>query len=124
MNIEQESPCCKAPSEPDYSTTGKCIMVCTKCKQIVWVEPEEEKKDKNAMKAIFDRHKEGEIAEEKKDISREMCIKQGYVPPKCTLPGLLAMFLVQKGEDPCAGCNMDRGTCEGRPKKGVGSAQF
>lgn len=52
-----------------------------------------------------------------KDVMRDMCIDQGYVPPKCTLTGQVVWLLVNKGEDPCAGCNMDRDACDGRPKK-------
>lgn len=49
------------------------------------------------------------------DIMRQMCIDQGYVPAKCQLPGMLILALVNKQEDPCAGCNHDRGVCGGRP---------
>jgi len=38
------------------------------------------------------------------DTMREMCIQQGYVPPKCQLIGMIVWALVNKGEDPCAGC--------------------
>ncbi|OPY57150.1 MAG: hypothetical protein A4E55_01832 [Pelotomaculum sp. PtaU1.Bin035] len=50
------------------------------------------------------------------DMFRDMCIHQGYVPATCTLPGLIAWGLVNKGEDPCAGCNGDRSVCNGRPQ--------
>jgi len=51
-----------------------------------------------------------------KDIMLELCIKQGYVPSTCKMNGQMVFLLVQK-EDPCAGCNMDRNVCKGRPKK-------
>ncbi len=41
---------------------------------------------------------------------------QGHVPEGCYLHGHLVMFLVQKGETPCAGCNNDRSVCKGKPK--------
>jgi len=50
------------------------------------------------------------------DTLREMCIQQGYVPPKCALPGPMVWGLMQKGEDPCAGCNVPRSECGGRAK--------
>lgn len=50
------------------------------------------------------------------DTMLKLCIQQGYVPPKCLLNGHLVFLLVNKGEDPCAGCNMDRKECGGRPK--------
>jgi hypothetical protein len=46
---------------------------------------------------------------------RELCIQQQYVPEKCQLIGMIVFALVQKGEDPCAGCNHDRKICGGRP---------
>jgi hypothetical protein len=55
-------------------------------------------------------------SKEKKDVMRELCIKQGYVPATCKMPGQM-IFLLIKREDPCAGCNMDRAICKGRPKK-------
>ncbi len=55
--------------------------------------------------------------EKPKDTMREMCVAQGYVPPKCQLMGMVVWHLIQKGEDPCAGCNLDRNICGGRPRK-------
>jgi hypothetical protein len=55
--------------------------------------------------------------EEEKDIMRELCIKQGYVPATCKMPGQMIFLLVWEKGDPCAGCNMDRAICKGRPKK-------
>lgn len=45
------------------------------------------------------------------------CVRQGYVPKDCQLAGVLVFFLVNKGEDPCAGCNHDRTKCGGREKR-------
>jgi hypothetical protein len=52
------------------------------------------------------------------DMFKVMCVQQGYVPKTCTLPGTLVWYLIKQEEDPCAGCNMDRQVCLGRPKKG------
>lgn len=52
-----------------------------------------------------------------KDGMREMCIQQGYVPVKCKLPGLLIFALINKGENPCHGCNIDREECESKVNK-------
>jgi len=49
------------------------------------------------------------------DHLREMAIQQGYVPATCTLAGQIVMGLMNKGEDPCIGCNANRGICKGRP---------
>jgi hypothetical protein len=54
--------------------------------------------------------------DDKKDIMRELCINQGYVPCDCTMPGEMIFPLMHK-EDPCNGCNEDRNICNGRPKK-------
>ena len=48
---------------------------------------------------------------------RELCIKQGHVPAKCRLPGMIIAILASKGKDPCIGCNFDRGQCGGRIRK-------
>jgi len=45
---------------------------------------------------------------------RELCIKQGHVPAKCRLPGMIIAILASKGKDPCVGCNFDRDECGGR----------
>lgn len=50
------------------------------------------------------------------DMFRDMCIHQEYVPATCILPGQIAWGLVNKGEDPCTGCNGDRSVCKGRPR--------
>ena len=51
------------------------------------------------------------------DMMLEMAKQQGYVPLKCILPGAIVMGLINKGENPCWGCNQDRSVCEGQPKK-------
>ena len=51
-----------------------------------------------------------------KDLMREMCIGQGYVPSGCYLTGMIVFRIIQQGGDPCKGCNLDRGICGGRPK--------
>lgn len=50
------------------------------------------------------------------DINLQMAIGQGYVPRKCFLGGLVVMGLVNKGDDPCRGCNCPREKCGGRDK--------
>ncbi len=45
-----------------------------------------------------------------------LAIGQGYVPTKCTLPGVLVMALVMEGKDPCDGCEEDREECGGRQR--------
>jgi hypothetical protein len=53
---------------------------------------------------------------EEKDSMRELCIQQGYVPQKCKLPGMLVYGLINKGENPCNGCNENREKCGGNLK--------
>ena len=53
----------------------------------------------------------------KKDVMLELCKQQGYVPAKCTLSGAIVFGLINKGENPCDGCNEDRNKCDGRVKK-------
>lgn len=36
-----------------------------------------------------------------------LCIQQGYVPPNCTLDGIIAFGLIQEGKNPCKGCNIN-----------------
>lgn len=50
----------------------------------------------------------------REDILKEMCIKQGYVPSKCTLSGELIFKIVSFQKDPCMGCNGNRIVCGGR----------
>lgn len=51
------------------------------------------------------------------DIMRDLCIKRGYVPKTCTLPGQLVLALTNEQGDPCNGCNEDRSVCKGRENK-------
>jgi hypothetical protein len=51
------------------------------------------------------------------DMMRDMCIQQGYVPATCYLPGAVVYSEVKHGRDPCAGCNLDRAICHGRPRR-------
>jgi hypothetical protein len=53
------------------------------------------------------------------DIMRDMCIRQGYVPKTCMLPGQLIFGLVNEQGDPCNGCNHDREICKGRESKKI-----
>ena len=48
------------------------------------------------------------------DIFLKMAKDQGYVPQGCLLGGQVVMGLVQKGTDPCVGCNCPREKCGGR----------
>jgi hypothetical protein len=47
-----------------------------------------------------------------------MAKMQGYVPQGCLLGGLIVMAEVQRGENPCWGCNGPRDKCGGKPKRG------
>lgn len=49
------------------------------------------------------------------DIQLKMCIQQGYVPSTCLLAGAIVYGEVARVNDPCAGCQCDRGKCKGRP---------
>lgn len=51
------------------------------------------------------------------DMYKEICIKQGYVPPTCIMDGQMCFLLVQAQGDPCKGCNAERGKCTGRSKE-------
>lgn len=53
--------------------------------------------------------------EEKKEVEN-LAIKQGWVPPGCTLEFIHILSLMQDGQDPCEGCNEDRKICKGRSK--------
>jgi len=48
------------------------------------------------------------------DIFLKMAKGQGYVPEACKLGGQTVMGLVNKGVDPCNGCNCPREKCGGR----------
>ena len=53
---------------------------------------------------------------------KDMMIGQGYVPPTCSLDvriaGPLIWDEINKGRNPCWGCNSDRSICKGAPKQG------
>ncbi|HEC66826.1 MAG TPA: hypothetical protein ENI23_16245 [bacterium] len=51
------------------------------------------------------------------DTMLKIVIRQGYVPPKCLLGGLIVLSLINEGKDPRAECNSDRSICRGRPIK-------
>lgn len=55
-------------------------------------------------------------------LGKQMMIDQGYVPKTCTLDPQIAGILIYTetaaGRDVCAGCNMDRAICKGRPRTG------
>ena len=51
------------------------------------------------------------------DFQLGMSKAQGYVPQSCLLGGATVWSEVQKGHDPCAGCNCDRDKCHGRPRQ-------
>ncbi len=42
-----------------------------------------------------------------KDEMLNLCIQQGYIPPNCTLNGMIVFGLVQEGKNPCIGCNIN-----------------
>lgn len=46
---------------------------------------------------------------------KQMMVKQGYVPERCGLDGMIIWGLINRSEDPCAGCNELRAKCGGRP---------
>jgi len=48
------------------------------------------------------------------DTWKEAMIHQGYVPEKCQLDGNIIWGLINRSEDPCAGCNFPRNKCGGR----------
>lgn len=54
-------------------------------------------------------------------IGKERMIRQGYVPPTCTLPveiaGPLIWSEINQGRSPCDGCAHDRSICHGGPPK-------
>jgi len=53
----------------------------------------------------------------KLDIKLQMAIHQGYVPSKCLLSGIVVMDEINRGNDPCGGCECDRNICGGRKKR-------
>lgn len=50
------------------------------------------------------------------DILLGLAKRQGYVPKNCLLGGLVVMGEINKGNDPCRGCECERVKCGGRPK--------
>lgn len=54
------------------------------------------------------------LSKAKEDSLLQACIKLGYVPNGCYLNGMVVMGLMNRSEDPCLGCNMDRAICHGR----------
>lgn len=48
------------------------------------------------------------------DTLLKLAISQGYVPKKCLLGGIVVMSEINKGNDPCGGCECNRGKCGGR----------
>ena len=54
-------------------------------------------------------------------MNMKLMIQQGYVPETCTLQdsvgGALIWSEINASRDPCAGCNMNRAECHGRPKQ-------
>lgn len=62
-------------------------------------------------------HYFNQAAADTDDLQLRMAIHQGYVPNSCLLGGKLVMFLVDRGEDPCADCHGPRERCHGRPLK-------
>lgn len=52
-----------------------------------------------------------------KGIMRDIAIRQGYVPPKCTMDGFYIMAFINSGKDPCDGCRESRAICGGRPNR-------
>ena len=55
-------------------------------------------------------------AADSKDILLKIAIDQGYVPLTCLLTGPVVMMFVNKGKDPCKGCEGPRERCRGRDK--------
>ena len=56
------------------------------------------------------------IEEDGTDIMRNIMVQQGYIPRTCTLHGRVIFGLINRGEDPCKGCNENRTICKGREK--------
>jgi hypothetical protein len=58
-----------------------------------------------------------------RDRMREMAVQQGYVPPACKLSGILIIYLVYRGQNPCWGCNVNREDCGGARKLSENEAE-
>ena len=63
-------------------------------------------------------HYFNQISPDEDDIMLGMAIMQGYVPKTCLLGGIIVMGLVEKGENPCNGCEGPRHKCKGRVNDG------
>lgn len=51
------------------------------------------------------------------DIQLKMAIGQGYVSAACLLGGMTVMSEINKGNNPCWGCNGPRDKCKGQAKR-------
>jgi len=51
------------------------------------------------------------------DVQLGMAKHQGYVPQTCLLGGATVMDEINKGRNPCDGCEGPRSRCKGSPKK-------
>jgi len=51
------------------------------------------------------------------DYDLKGAIDHDYVPSTCLLGGFIVMMEKVAGRDPCAGCNIPRDKCGGRPKR-------
>ena len=51
------------------------------------------------------------------DTKLQMAIHQGYVPGTCLLGGVIVLDEVNKGRNPCWGCNGPRERCMGKPRR-------
>ncbi len=54
------------------------------------------------------------------EAARTILSRQGYITPKCTLPGqtmfMLVMHEINAGRSPCWGCSQVRSVCGGEPR--------
>ena len=58
-----------------------------------------------------------EQVEADKDVMQlGMAKMQGYVPQTCLLGGMTVMDKINKGSNPCWGCECPRDKCNGKPK--------
>lgn len=52
-----------------------------------------------------------------KDVIKDLCVDQGYVPKTCLLPGPIILYATGgKSGDACKECYHDRNVCFGRPR--------
>jgi len=47
-----------------------------------------------------------------KDMYKNMCVQQGYVPSTCTMDWELCWLLVNNQGNPCISCNADKSICK------------